>query len=63
MAHIRARLSDESSRAWDRTVTREGVTMTALLEALGREMSAGRWHPTRGAVELARKIDRERRSR
>lgn len=63
MAHIRARLTDEAARAWDRTVTREGVTMTALIEALGREMADGHWKPTRHAIELARRIDRERRSR
>lgn len=63
MAHIRARLTDESSRAWDRTVTREGVTMTALLEAIGREIAAGRWQPTKRMIDQARRIDSERRSR
>jgi hypothetical protein len=60
---IRARLTDEAAQAWDRLVTAEGVTVTALVEALGRELGEGTWRPTRRAVERARQIDRERRSR
>lgn len=63
MGEVRARLSDEGYRGWDRTVTREGVTLTALVESIGRELDAGSWHPPRRMIDEARKIDRERRSR
>lgn len=42
MAEVRARLTDEAYAAWDRAVTREGVTLTALVESIGREMAAER---------------------
>lgn len=60
---IRARLSEPSWRAWDRLVTAEGVTMTALCEALGLELHEGRWRPTERVLARARRIDRDRRSR
>lgn len=63
MERISARLTDGAATAWDRSATTEGVTLTALLEALGRDMATGKWKPPRHAIELARKIDRERRSR
>jgi hypothetical protein len=60
---LRARLTVRAWRGWDRTATTEGITATALAEALGVEMAAGKWHPSRRVIEAARKIDRERRSR
>lgn len=60
---IKGRLSEPASKAWDRFITQEGVTTAALLAALGEELAAGRWKPTRRAIEEARRIDRERHSR
>ena len=59
---VHGRLDDEAWTAWDRWLTREGLTFSAALEALGREMAAGH-PPAKRVVELARKIDRERASR
>lgn len=42
---MQARLTLRSRAAWDRTLTREGVTITALLEALGMEMAEAKWNP------------------
>lgn len=61
--YLRARLSDDASHAWDAFATDAGVTMTALIEALGRDMAAGQWKPTKRVVDEARRIDHERRSR
>lgn len=60
---IKGQLSDPASKAWDRLTTKEGVTTAALLAALGEELAAGRWRPTRRAIEIARRIDKERGSR
>lgn len=63
MERISARLTDGAAGAWDRTCTREGVTLTALLEALGQAIALDRWHPPVTVVTAAKQIDRERRSR
>ena len=61
--HRNVRLTDASAAAWDRLCTRHGVTLTSLIEALGRMLDDGDdWTPEQ-AIERARKIDRERRSR
>lgn len=59
------RLSDDARRGWDRTCVKYGVTLTALLEAMGRELDTLGITTDRGAVvvEEARRIDQERRSR
>lgn len=59
---VHARLDEPTAAAWERWLTREGVTLAAVLEALGREIGAGR-APSKRVVTLARKIDRERGSR
>lgn len=60
---LRARLTEPARRGWDRTITREGITVTSLCEVLGLEMDAGRWKPPKRMVEAARKLDRQRLSR
>lgn len=60
---IRARLTDQAGGAWDRLATSEGVTITALVEALGLELDEKRWRPTAATITRARQIDRDRRSR
>lgn len=63
MAHeIRARLTEPAWESWDRLCASEGVTLTALLEALGRELG-DQWQPTQRVLKAAREIDWERRSR
>jgi hypothetical protein len=59
---VHARLDPVSAAAWDRWLTREGVTFSAVLEALGREIAEGR-NPSKRVVRLARSIDRMRGSR
>jgi hypothetical protein len=59
---VRARLSAPSWAAWDRWVTQQGVTTTALIEAIAVELGEG-WNPPARIVKRAREIDRARRSR
>ena len=60
---ISAQLSPEGRRGWDRATTAGGVTLTALMEALGLMLDErSNWLPPE-AVERARLIDRERNSR
>jgi hypothetical protein len=59
---LRGRVDEDTARAWDRWLTAEGVTFSAVLEALGQEMAEGR-PPSKRVAVLARKIDRERSSR
>jgi hypothetical protein len=59
---VHARLDDDAAAAWDRWLTREGLTFSGALEAIGREIAAGR-PPSSKVVKLARQIDRERNSR
>lgn len=60
---IRPRLTEASWRSWDRLASTEGTTITALIEALGEDLTAKRWQPTQRQIRRARQIDRERRSR
>lgn len=60
---ISARLSEHAGAGWDRTATREGVTLTALLEALGLDLADDHWKPPRRVIDEARRIDRDRRNR
>ena len=61
--HLGVRLTPEAWAAWDRLCTLRGVTMTTLAEALGQMLAEGEdWVPE-SAIERARAIDRERRSR
>lgn len=60
---LRARLSEEADRAWRRFVNEERVTTTAMVEAMCRELAAGRWRPTKRMIDLAHDIDWERHSR
>lgn len=60
------RLSPEARRGFDRACRIAGVTMTAMLEALGRELDRDPHRLLdRGSdiMELAREIDLERRHR
>lgn len=59
---VHARLDEAAADAWDRWLTVEGLTFSAALESLGREIAAGR-PPSKKVVALARRIDRERNSR
>jgi hypothetical protein len=59
---VHARLDDEAAEAWDRWLTEEGLTFSAALESIGREIAAGRPPPQR-VVKLARQIDRARSNR
>lgn len=57
------RLTDEARDGFDRYCTAERVTLTALVEALGLELGAGRTVLAASVVERAAAIDRERKSR
>lgn len=57
------RISDEARRGFDRLATRHGVTLTALLEALGQLVEAQPDALPPEVIDAARRIDFERRSR
>jgi cytochrome c oxidase subunit IV len=58
------RLSDDARRGWERLALRYGVTMSALMEAVGVRLMSGEGEPVPAElIELARKIDYERRRR
>ena len=59
---LRGRVDEDTARAWDRWLTEERLTFAAVLEAIGREIAAGK-PPTKRVAELAAKIDRERNSK
>lgn len=59
---LQARLTPEAHSGWDRMALDTGSTMSAIIEAMGREMRAG-WRPPSKILKLARAIDRERHSR
>lgn len=59
---VHARLDEPAAEAWDRWLTAEGLTFSAALESIGREIAAGR-PPSQRVVALARRIDRDRNSR
>ena len=57
------RISDEARRGLDRLATSHGVTLTALLEALGRQVDSDPEVIPSAVIDEARRIDFERRSR
>lgn len=58
------RLSEEARRGWEALALRHGVTMSALMEAVGLRLVSGANEPVPPELlELARKIDFERRRR
>lgn len=58
-----ARLTPASHAAWERLLTRRGVTFTALAEALGELLAeTDDWVPD-SAIVRARELDRQRHSR
>ncbi len=60
---LQVRLTDEARAGLDRFSTRRGITLTALLEALGHQLADDdTWMPLE-LVARAREIDAERRSR
>ncbi len=60
---VRARLTPEARAAWERVLVENGVTWTAIFEALGQDIAAGRWTPSKSTIQAARRLDRERFSR
>lgn len=62
---VTTRISPDSRRGWDRACLAAGVTMTALMEAIGLDLLEHgiRSDAGREMVERARQIDLERRSR
>lgn len=60
---VSIRLSDEAHQGWDREATRNGVTLTALIEALGQALCDGKRPIPATILDAARAIDFERRSR
>ena len=66
MKEIKARLSNGARDGWIGFCDKHGVTLTGLLEAVGRLMAEGQLRDTQQVdrvVELARQIDRERAKR
>lgn len=63
LRELRSRLSEPSGAAWDRMLTKEGITASGLVEAMGRLMAEGRWRPSAELLKVTKQIDRERRSR
>ena len=61
--HRSVRLTEGSAEGWDRLCAQHNVTFTALLEAFGRLLATHAEPTIAEAVELARDIDRDRRSR
>ena len=57
------RISDEARRGFDRLATSHGVTLTALLEALGQLIESTPDAIPPEVIDAARRIDFERRSR
>lgn len=64
---ITARISPESAAGWRRFCDASGVSMTAMLEAAGRDLAEETFPPTakerQRMVLNAREIDRQRRVR
>lgn len=61
---LQAKLTDTAADGWDRLCTRQRVTYTALIEALGEQLAAGddTWLPVE-IIDRAHQIDWERRTR
>jgi hypothetical protein len=56
-------LTPDAAAGWDRLCTRRNVTFTALLQALGEQLTEAPALDVEAAVARAHEIDRERRSR
>lgn len=62
--HVTVRLSPEARKGWEMAALQGGVTLTALVEAIGQTLLEQKGGLTNAAVlTLARKIDLERRTR
>ncbi len=66
MPQVSARLSEEAQRGWQLFAAVNGVSMTAVMEALGlsfleREGQAHGFGPAKDVVAHARTIDAQRR--
>lgn len=59
---ISALLSDEARRGWERVCLRERVSLSALLEALGRHLDESPGELP-DVFDLAAEVDRERGNR
>lgn len=57
------RLTDDARRGWDRVVESEGVSLTALVEAVGLALHERREIIPKDIIAAARAIDYERGSR
>lgn len=59
------RLTDEARAGWEKACVTTGVSLTALVEAIGRDLNDSGRLLERGAdlIEAARVIDLERRRR
>lgn len=65
-SRVSIRLTTEAHSGWDRACRIAGVTMTALIEAIGRDLEADPHRLlNRGSdvVDAAKAIDQERRNR
>lgn len=60
---LKGLVTEKSYRGWDKVASRENVTLTAFLEALGLEFADGTLKLPARVCEQARRIDRARRSR
>jgi hypothetical protein len=59
---IHVKICTASWDGWDLYARKQGVTIAALLDAIGHQLMAG-LEELRGPVEEAREIDRDRRRR
>lgn len=61
---VTVRLSPDSRKGWERAALLGGVTLTALVEAIGQQLLEQQGTVTNAAVlTMARAIDQERRNR
>jgi hypothetical protein len=63
---VTVRLSDEARSGWERVCEHEGVSLTALMEAIGcvfHETGVTQLPAAGMVLERARRIDAERRTR
>lgn len=63
MVKVTLRLTEEARRGLDRSARRVGVTLTAMVEAIGMRLDEEPDLLQRHTVDLARRIDAERRAR
>lgn len=60
---VQARLSVEAWEAWDRLLADQRSTFTAIIEAIGLDLAAGRRPLPERILKAAAQIDRQRSSR